>query len=484
MTDIIKTSASAIESFDDSTPFGCERKWYFKSVMKLPEPARENLLLGTNLHKAVEEFLTHGTPTSEMSSEVRRLFSAIKPEAIRVREEGFLALEHPIDFMLVPDVRIIGRIDVLRKNGPLDWKTSSDLKYAPTPFKLSRSTQMLVYSAWQDVASSGPGDQIGIPTQVTHVYVQTKGRPLTQRIDAPMNNSLLTEGVERVINIARRMKAAAKLPTADDLKPDRSKCKAGTKLECPYLAVCPVEKSTMSLAIDRLKARLNPTAASAKAPLAAPAFAGERESDRAATAVLDAVKARQVLPADAPKPKAFERRLEIQQEPSENLATQVAQQVVEQAAPKPEVNADAPHTTPAETTPIIPPKRGPGRPPGAKNKPKAAVEPEPMKLVEATVLTTVPASDPRPAAPAPEKQAEHYTARSVTVSMTGKLNMGHYQSLDIHVSQTMEYAGSPDEAFTRCAAIVKSQLDAALENVVGRKVEDPVPADVLASTKR
>lgn len=25
MTDIIKTSASAIESFDDSSPFGCQR---------------------------------------------------------------------------------------------------------------------------------------------------------------------------------------------------------------------------------------------------------------------------------------------------------------------------------------------------------------------------------------------------------------------------------------------------------------------------
>lgn len=55
MTDIIKTSASAIESFDDSTPFGCERRWYFKSVMKLPEPARENLLLGTNLHCISDE---------------------------------------------------------------------------------------------------------------------------------------------------------------------------------------------------------------------------------------------------------------------------------------------------------------------------------------------------------------------------------------------------------------------------------------------
>ena len=231
----------------------------------------------------------------------------------------------------------------------------------------------------------------------------------------------------------------------------------------------------MSLAIQRLQARLNPTAKPsepAPTPMAPAAFLGERMSDRAAEAALDAVKANmaRVVPPDAPK-KTFERKLEIQQptepppaEPS--LAAQVAQAVVEHAAQVAQA--------------VV--KRGPGRPPGAKNKPKAAVE---TLLAGAAgtggIQVLVDALKP---APVPEKQAEHYTFKTVTVSMTGKLNMGHYQSLDIHVSQTMEYAGSPDEAFTRCAAIVKSQLDAALENVVGRKVEDPVPADVLASTKR
>jgi hypothetical protein len=68
--------------------------------------------------------------------------------------------------------------------------------------------------------------------------------------------------------------------------------------------------------------------------------------------------------------------------------------------------------------------------------------------------------------------------------MTGKLNMGHYQSLDIHVSQTADYSGDPNEAFMKLTDVVKKQLDAALEGVAGRTVQAPVPAEVLGSTKR
>jgi hypothetical protein len=68
--------------------------------------------------------------------------------------------------------------------------------------------------------------------------------------------------------------------------------------------------------------------------------------------------------------------------------------------------------------------------------------------------------------------------------MVGKLNMGHYQSLDIEVAQTMEYQGDPNEAFMRVTAMVRDQLNAALESVAGRTVQAPVPAEVISSTKR
>ena len=500
MTDIIKTSASAIESFDDSSPFGCQRRWFFKSVLKVPEPPRDNLTLGTNLHTAIENFLIKGAP-GEMKPEVQRLFHAIKPEVIRVRDEGFLALEHPIDFLMAPDVRIVGRIDVLRKNGPLDWKTSSNVaQYAPTPYKLARSTQMLTYSWWQEKVTFD-GNTIGAPTQVTHVYVQTKGTPVTQRIDAVMTPTLLTEGISRVINIAREMKAAQSLPHspegANDLRPDRSKCRANTKMPCPYLNICPVEKAAMSSALDRLKARLN------TAPM-----------PPAQKAVVDAVKAaataiQNIVPPDAPAPALVEKFMAVPppnkppikkvltiQEPAPGTmvddegkpltfadmadmaaAKEPTQEVLPSAsnsssAPVAE-SQHAPAAAPSDETP----KRGRGRPPGAKNKPKDVnvVTPDEHAAALSEARENVvrsPATD------------GVITFKSITVTMTGKLNMGHFQSMDICVSQTAEYTTSPEEAFLQVTNVVKKQLDSALETIAGRTVKAPVPADVLNSTKR
>ena len=467
MTDIIKTSASAIESFDDSSPFGCQRRWFFKSVLKVPEPPRDNLTLGTNLHTAIENFLIKGAP-GEMKPEVQRLFHAIKPEVIRVRDEGFLALEHPIDFLMAPDVRIVGRIDVLRKNGPLDWKTSSNVaQYAPTPYKLARSTQMLTYSEWQEkMAYAGTSS----PTQVTHVYVQTKGTPVTQRIDAVMTPTLLTEGISRVINIAREMKAAQSLPHspegANDLRPDRSKCRANTKLPCPYLNICPVEKAAMSSALDRLKARLN------TAPM-----------PPAQKAVVDAVKAmpvQSIVPPDAPAPAPVEKFMAVPPPKEREL---VIQEPTPEVLSKPSAEPSTAVTPTVTAPPASPgpsdeaPRRGRGRPPGAKNKPKdvnVVTHDEHAAAISEARENVVrsPATD------------GVITFKSITVTMTGKLNMGHFQSMDICVSQTAEYTTSPEEAFLQVTNVVKKQLDSALETIAGRTVQAPVPADVLNSTKR
>ena len=482
MTDIIKTSASAIESFDDSSAFGCQRRWFFKSVLKVPEPPRDNLTLGTNLHTAIENFLIKGAP-GEMKPEVQRLFHAIKPEVIRVRDEGFLALEHPIDFLMTPDVRIVGRIDVLRKNGPLDWKTSSNVaQYAPTPYKLARSTQMLTYSQWQATAEGPKGPDgypsqyfdVGMPSQVTHVYVQTKSTPVTQRIDAVMTPTLLTEGISRVINIAREMKAAQSLPHspegANDLRPDRSKCRANTKMPCPYLNICPVEKAAMSSALDRLKARLN------TAPMP-PAQKAVVDAVKAATAV------QSIVPPDAPPPAPVEKFMAVPPPRSESgTPPKERKLVIQESAPEPsplpspeEVEAAKLEVQQLEARGPLSPekaavvsKRGRGRPPGAKNKPKddGFVTPEGS-------TTQVVGSTPGVV-----------TFKSITVTMTGKLNMGHFQSMDICVSQTAEYTTSPEEAFLQVTNVVKKQLDSALETIAGRTVQAPVPADVLNSTKR
>lgn len=91
-----------------------------------------------------------------------------------------------------------------------------------------------------------------------------------------------------------------------------------------------------------------------------------------------------------------------------------------------------------------------------------------------------PATAPEPAPTLLTK----FQPKQVSVSMTGKLNMGHFQSLDVQVGQVADFEGDANEAFVQLMTLVKKQLDAALESVAGRTVQAEVPASVLNSVKR
>lgn len=461
----MKISPTSVEAFDSNTPFGCERKWWFKYVAKVPDPGTSNQQLGTSLHAAVERFLLKGAP-GDMAPDVARLFAGIKHEVVRVRDEGFIDLEKAIDFELAPDVRVVGRVDVVRAQGPLDWKTTSDLRYAPTPFKLAQSTQMLIYSRWQATA-------VSMPSQVTHVYVQTKGHNVAQRVDANMTPTRLTEGVARIISIVDRMKAAEK-SKVEELPRSPEKC-----FRCPYVNICPADERNVMISVNRLAARLNratnPEPAQPAAELIVPADAPAPTRrlpihDMTEQKAEAPVQAPKPLPPPPPPPAPVEAPRPV---PAQAGLASFLNDAQSQLFKRPDDPAGVPGQVeqhplaqrfPALTQAEVPtveeaPKRR-GRPPGSKNKPK---EPE-------VGIGSEPQSS--------------IVFKTVTVSMTGKLNMGYYQSLDVHVSQTADYTGHPSEAFMQVMDVVKKQLDAALEGVAGRTVQSEIPPQVLTSTKR
>lgn len=430
----MRLSATAIQAYDTKEFGGCNRKWYFKYVDGIKEPKTPALELGDAVHKCIEYFLKDGS-IPDTSSPPGRLFGAMLPEVERVKAESIVAVERPFNLPLVPDISMTGKIDIVRPQGPLDWKTSSNLKNVPTPFKLMRSTQMQIY-AW---AFEKLG--YGRPQFVSHVYVQTKGPALTQRVDAPLSEAVLTEGLSGVINISKEILSASKLPNANDLKPDRDKCRAGTPLQCPYLSICKPDKETVVNAIELLKARINP--ASRPAALQAPS----------------AQEVQLIVPADAPIPAP--------------------------AAAAPRVEAPAPAPAPAP----LPAKRGPGRPKrvAVVDIPGGAMVVGPPPVEAPAPATTATTATTAAAATATEPKAPLLTKfqpKQVSVSMTGKLNMGHFQSLDVQVGQTADFEGDANEAFVQLMTLVKKQLDAALESVAGRTVQAEVPPAVLNSAKR
>jgi hypothetical protein len=335
---LVATSPSAIEAWDETTSFGCQRRWFFESVQGIRTESTQSQALGTALHARIESYLEPEKlfldPDRGAKTDADRLFLAVKPLVDEIKAEGIVSIENAMK-LDVAGVTVNGRIDVVTKTGILDWKTTSDFRrYAKTPGQLQKSTQMLLYAKWLDEQkelSKMPMKQLSAYT-LEHVYVQTKGKPITERVRAKINKEMLDVGMDRIISLVEEMKVAAGEPDVTKLKPDLTKCN-----RCPHLSYCPKENKTMASLLNRFK-NADSTPASDTAPEAKPT----------------APEVFSVLPPDAP-------------------------------ASSPELAAKP---VPGFEAPAVQEKRPRGRPPGAKNK--AVFSEVPPALSETPAVTTSP----------------------------------------------------------------------------------------------
>lgn len=234
-------SPSQVESFDSCTPFGCNRKWWFKSVQKIPEKSNPNQLLGTEIHAEFEKFLLTGKAGSKYFDAAQRIL-----EDLRL---SFYGVETWV-FTEVGGVKFRGKVDVLlgskeRVSGILDWKTTSDFRYAKSGEELARNTQLMVYAH---------AIQANFPTTPTldlvHVYVRTKGKPQVRQVQISVDKAHVDNYVlETLTPLVKSMAEVAKEVDVKRIKPDLSKCKW-----CAYANICP-KGENMPTIKDLMKAR-------------------------------------------------------------------------------------------------------------------------------------------------------------------------------------------------------------------------------------
>src|SRR5258708_3501232 len=116
---IKRLSVSQIETFDPITPFGCNRRWWFKYVAHMPDPGSAATGLGTQVHAEIERYLKTGENClGKIALEGKHLIDAIKPHALLVEHE---MKPGELDLLGIP---FAGKIDVVCDNGLVDWKTS------------------------------------------------------------------------------------------------------------------------------------------------------------------------------------------------------------------------------------------------------------------------------------------------------------------------------------------------------------------------
>lgn len=395
---IKQLSASSINSFDATTSFGCERRWWFKYVKGLEEPQKGNQALGEFLHKLIETRLkTNAEP--EVEHEAVGLYLAGKYVIDEVASRKILGVEMPLAGFSIDGIRTVGFVDVVWDGGIIDWKTTSDIRrYGKTAEDLATDTQMLVYAK----AIHSDLERV----KLAHGQFQTRGAKRAEFVEVEVTREHIDTHFEKVIvPLVRRMKEAATVEDINKLPRSDKAC-----FSCAFASHCPTAEGNQIMSF--FKKFSSPTTSSTPAPATEPA---------------------PVLPTDAPKsdPALAAKPVEgFQAVPPAKEHRMVIKDM--EPTPTPVIEA-----APAPVEVVEKPKRGPGRPPGSKNKPKLAEpvavisKPEPVMVGPVLKSGAVLVND-APMAPTEVR------IKSVTVSKGFTVNLGAFNNVRFDVSVTGE----------------------------------------------
>lgn len=283
---LIKASPSLINSFDPSTPFGCERRGWFKYVAGKEEPSTGNQSLGVELHRLNEEFLLG----REVNSEI--------PEALTLFELGHKTLrelkavhceafqvEHPVSTTLA-GVAISGFCDFSAGGVIYDWKTTSNIKkYGKSSEELKKDTQMLIYAR-----AIFPQREL---ISLAHGQYQTKGKPEFKVARVFVTKGEVDREIDTVI-VPKIERIKTLVAESDVTKIDRNAKTCGM---CPHRGYCPTKGSEAIMSIFNKYSKPAPQQAAVPEilPPDAPASDPQLASDPPPSVATPAA------PAEAPK---------------------------------------------------------------------------------------------------------------------------------------------------------------------------------------
>lgn len=267
---LIKASPSLINSFDATTPFGCERRGWFKYVDGRKEPTTGNQSLGVELHRLNAEFLLGREVKSETPAalELFRLGHTTLRELRALHREA-VQVEHPISTELA-GVDISGFCDFSARGDVYDWKTTSSIKkYGKTATDLREDTQLIIYAR-------AIFPQLGMVT-LAHGQYQTKGKPEFKVVRAQVTKEEVDREIDTVI-IPKLERIKTAVAESDVTKLDRNEKACGL---CPHKSYCPTKASQTIMSIFNKYSKPAPQQAAVPeilppdAPKSDPALAAE-----------------------------------------------------------------------------------------------------------------------------------------------------------------------------------------------------------------
>ena len=189
-----------------TTARACMRRWWWQSIKGFKSPPTASTIFGGKVHEALEHFLQHDDWPADLDPEVRAraepawnaLIKEIGLPLDRFEVEG--AWENFADYALPAS----GRFDLLLqdRNAVVDWKTTSDLKWAKSEQERQDDPQVIMYL--DALVREG---KLTLPATFHHVYTVTKGKPSAQVRTTVIDASQLSIGRDAINQTLRQMDA-------------------------------------------------------------------------------------------------------------------------------------------------------------------------------------------------------------------------------------------------------------------------------------
>ena len=420
----------------------CQVKAGFEYIAGYEDPGNVDTAFGGEVHAALEAYKKDGTPL-DLMTEVGAVAAEALPyvEHFRAPRDGGTA-RFEGDFKFHSGRHAWrGAIDIAEPGRIVDYKTTSDFKWAKTSEALMHDPQAVLYAARELMLYPE------LPSvELTWLYLRKRRPYKAHPVVVTMTRAHALRAFSALEDMAQEFQdVAAKAPVLlterhryvlDVLTPNYNHCTAYRG--CPHIDRCPrpffidpnnqppQPRTTMDLLarlqeMDRIAAAggnpLSPPALVVTAP-AAPSTRTETMRGEPVPPLLAALAGNPFVTAPAPAPAPAPAAVSS---PSSPFAPGGAfEGLPETASPAPDAPANEVPATFAPVAPgqINPPARGRGRPPGSKNKPKEAVptvrdiSTDPhvayQKLValDAEAARLDPPTIPAPA-PAPVKDGPH-----------------------------------------------------------------------------
>lgn len=222
---IEQVSATQVDAFRR-----CARYWSFRYVHKMKTPSTPAQERGSNIHKAIENWLK--------LDQIEPQWAAYVDAARKHIPEGPRVVEQKIELdTYTGGPHWIGYIDLMVENDPfkiLDYKTTSDFRYSKTPEELKTNLQMATYAWWLFSQMNHEWHEEYV--EVGHIYLLTKTKiPQSKYVGALVTEETVRPVWEGALDTVREMVSAEGVRT-EDLPPTTTSCDMYGG--CPYRSNC------------------------------------------------------------------------------------------------------------------------------------------------------------------------------------------------------------------------------------------------------